>query len=327
MSMEIRPRIPNGYRCSMVITFDTDMAGGYAPDGVCHGRTAPFLKEHILQLCSIAEEFNVRLQFFQIANGLEDSEDISYLQEILRRGHAVDCHTYNHVNLAHTPPQVLDDDLARATHLFVSRLGIQPGAIRGPGGYRRGELSQQNQSILLKHGYRWVSGEVDYDLPIRDESYWISSPARGLPYQLETGLVEIPIQGWTDRMWFDHFKCVDAEAYIKWRREWGHKAVGDDWRCPWTADEALDEWVRMNLATLDYAYEHRLSWVICWHPYSHYLHDRKHRMLRALLEAACSKPERVWVCSLRDYISCLESSRWNRERKQLSLGGVGLSWT
>jgi peptidoglycan/xylan/chitin deacetylase (PgdA/CDA1 family) len=278
------------------------MAGGYSPDGVCHGRTAPFLQDYIMRLCTIAEEFGVRLHFFQIANGLEVPNVVEHLREVISRGHIVDCHTYAHVNLAITPADVLDEDLRRAAELFEEQLGFRSEILRGPGGYPHNALAEENQRLILKHGYRWVSGEVDYELPRRDEGYWISSPSRGTPFRYPTGLIEIPIQGWTDRMWFEGYKCIDDDAYARWRRESGHKPVRLGWRCPWTARDALDEWIRINLATLDYAYEHRLLWVVCWHPYSHYLHDPDARMLRSLLETALSKPDVVWVCTLRDVV-------------------------
>lgn len=297
--------LPEGVRCVVALTYDTDMAAGYSPDGICHGRTAPFLQNYIFTLCDVAESYGVRLHLFQIANGLEISEDTGYLQRIIERGHLVDCHTYNHLNLAYTPAAELDEDLMRADRLFRERLGYKSRVLRGPGGYRHGELPTTNQQVILKYGYRWVSGEVDYELPQKDEQYMVSASSRGLPSKYPNGLIEVPIQGWTDRMWFDGYKCIDPQAYAKWRREWGHRAVPDGWQCPWTAPDALDEWIRINLATLDYAYQHRLSWVICWHPYSHYLHDRECRMLRAFLEAVAAKPQKIWVCTLMDFIGLL----------------------
>ena len=269
----ISPKFPSGVRAGVAITYDTDVAGGYAPDGVCHGRTAPFLRDYILRLCEVAEEYGVKFQFFQIANGLEDDEVVSHLKEVLSRGHAVDCHTYSHLNLAYTPPDELEGDLELAGRLFQERLGFRSRILRGPGGYRHGELPEANQRVILRHGYRWVSGEVDYDLHGGGWEYAVSSPSRGRPFTYPTGLVEVPIQGFTDRMWFEGEKMADGEAYEKWRREHGHRPVPRGWRPPWTSPDALEGWTKLNLACLDYAYEHGLLWVVCWHPYSHYLHD------------------------------------------------------
>lgn len=66
--------------------------------------------------------------------------------------------------------------------------------------------------------------------------------------------------------------------------------------------------VEIPIHVLYYAYEHRLLWVPCWHPYTHYLHDPDHRTLSALLARAAAKPERVWVCTLRDAASMITTS-------------------
>ena len=72
------------------------------------------------------------------------------------------------------------------------------------------------------------------------------------------------------------------------------------WQCPWTAPGALDDWIDYHGQCLDFAYEQRLLWVAVWHPYSHYLHDPDNRVLPALLEHARSKPEPVFLGTLRD---------------------------
>ena len=135
--------------------------------------------------------------------------------------------------------------------------------------------------------------------------YDAAAPSRLGPYSYPTGLIELPIQGWMDRGYFDMFKCVDQEAYDDWRAEHGHKPVPGDWKCPWTDDDALDGWIEYNLAALDFAYDNRLLWVPTWHPYSHYLHDPQNRMLPALLERARSKSEKVHVGTVRDAVQML----------------------
>lgn len=306
--MSLRVELPDNVQCTVAITYDTDMAGGYSPNGVCHGRLASFLMDYMDMLCETAEEYGVSLQFFQIANGLEVKEVASYLRKIVNRGHAVDCHTYNHINLAHSLPEELDQDLNLANKLFERELGFRSTILRGPGGYKHGDLKIENQLVILRNGYKWVSGEFDYDLLKKEVSrrcgyeYMISAPSRNKPFMYPSGLIEIPIQGWTDRVWFDFYMLNDPQAYVEWRKKFGHKPVEKGWRCPWTKPEALNMWIRINLDCLNYAYNNGLLWVICWHPYSHYLHDPENKMLPAFLEAASRKAGRVWICTLRDVV-------------------------
>jgi len=292
--MSIRVQLPEGVCCAVALSYDTDMAAGYSPDGICHGRTAPFLKEYMLKLCDTAEKFGVQLHFFQIGNGLEADQDVGYLQAILKHRHLIDNHTYTHLPLITQDVYRLDDELARTHRLIKERLGWTCTVLRGPGGYQNGlEGFEKNQQVILQNGFRWVSCQYDGTLGQRGLDDAIAAPSRHHPNAYPNGLIEIPIQGFTDRHWFDNYKCVDTEAYTAWRREHGHQPVPADWQCPWTSPNALDDWIDYNLATLDYAYEHRLLWAPVWHPYSHYLHDPRNRMLLALLEHAASKPERV----------------------------------
>jgi peptidoglycan/xylan/chitin deacetylase (PgdA/CDA1 family) len=294
-------RLPQGARCAIALTYDTDMAGGYAPDGICHGRTMPALQQYMLRLCDTADAFGVKLQFFQIGNGLEEP-DLEYLREILRRGHMVDSHTYSHMPLT-GDPETLRDELERTNRLFEERLGWRTTVLRGPGGYQDGLRGlPANQQVILDCGSRWVSCQYDGTLQRHELRYAIEAPGRDLPYAYETGLREFPIQGYTDRVWFDTLHCVDQAAYDAWRKARGHQPVAPGWRAPWTAPDALDRWIEYNLAVADLVYEQRLVWVACWHPYSHYLHDPENRMLPAMLKHCAAKPERVWVGTFRDAV-------------------------
>lgn len=151
--------------------------------------------------------------------------------------------------------------------------------------------------MLLKNGFKCVSGRYNHEL-FQKES--IEGPALEPPYIYPTGLVELPIQSTTDRHWFDDLRCADREAYNEWRRECGHRAVPEGWDCSWTDASALRDWSNYNLAVADFAHEHRLLWVACRHPYSHYLHDPHNLTLPALLEHWRKKTEKVLFCTLKD---------------------------
>lgn len=293
--------LPEGVRCAIALSYDTDMAGGYAPDGVCHGRTAPFLAEYMLRLCDTADQFGVALQFFQICNGLEPDQDVEYLREIIARGHAVDCHTYSHLPLNTAEVGLLEEELERSNHLLAERLGLTSTVLRGPGGYAEGLRGlPENQRVILDHGYRWVSCRYAPELRSGDRDAAVRNPSVDPPFAYDTGLIELPIQTWTDRSFFDTHQCVDPAAWAAFRAEWGHKRLPEGFVPAWTAPDALKRWIEYNLAVADHVYQSRLLCVICWHPYSHYVHDPDNRMLPALLEWAASQPERVWVCTVRE---------------------------
>jgi peptidoglycan/xylan/chitin deacetylase (PgdA/CDA1 family) len=282
------------------------MCKGYSPEGINHGRIIQPIQEFTLRMCDVAERYDTHLHFFYVCNGLEEA-DITYLEEIIRRGHLIDSHTYSHQGIAVISPAQLDEELTLANQLLKEKLGINSSILRGPYGYEQGwrNLPPENREVIMKNGFKWVSGEINLDVYDRDRHYWMSSASRYLPYTYPEGLMEIPVQGWTDRMWFDLRPEVDQSLIASWREVYGHKPVPTGWQAPWVMENALDDWIDLNLECLDYAYRHHLMWAPAWHPYTHYLHDPENRMLEALLEHAANKTEKVWVCTLRDAISFL----------------------
>ena len=288
-------------RCAVALSYDLEMAAGYAPDEINHGRIIPAVQEYTIRLCETAERFGVQLHFFFVCNGLEAPE-IGYLRRILDGGHVINSHTYSHQGVALVTAEKLDQELRLANQLLKQRLGVDSTVLRGPYGYKQGwkNLPPENRRVILDNGFQWLSGEYDDQVYHEDWDFWICAPERELPYRYPEGLVEIPFQGWSDRMWFDMRPQVDQEILVDWRKLHGHQPVPRGWRAPWLLPDALDEWISLNLATLDYAYEHGKVWVPIWHPVTHYLHDPENRVLTALLEHAASKPETALVCTVRD---------------------------
>jgi peptidoglycan/xylan/chitin deacetylase (PgdA/CDA1 family) len=297
----IAAKLPEGVRCAIALSYDLEMCAGYAPDGINHGRIMPALQAYLLRLCGLAEDYGTQLQIFLVCEALEE-KDIGYLEEIVRRGHTLDSHTYSHQHLGTTSSTDLDEELSRANWLLQEKLGIHSTVLRGPYGYDQGwhNLPAENRRVILDNGFQWVSGEHDVAVYTQASDQWAQALERERPYLYPEGLVEIPSQGWSDRMWFDMRPEVDQAVIDTWRLSHGHRPVPAGWRAPWLVGSALEEWIALNLAMLDYAYEHRLLWVPTWHPYTHYLHDPECRMLESLLSHVAGKPDRVWVCTVRD---------------------------
>ena len=304
----VRVDLPADARCAVALSYDLEMCAGYSPVGVNHGRIMPPLQEYTLALCDTAERFDVQLHFFHVGNGLE-VDDIAYLEEIVRRGHIIDNHTYNHVRLSAPDPAALSEELSLTNRRLGDRLGIASTVLRGPGGEPGGiDGLEANQQVVLDNGFRWVSCHFDVTMGKYSLDYDAAAAGRLQPYAYPTGLIEIPMHGFLDRIYFDYFRNVDDGAFLTWRLESGHEPVPDGWVCPWTAPGSLDDWIAYNLAAFDYAYDHRLLWVPVWHPYSHYLHDPDNRALPALLEHARAKLEPALIGTVRDAASMLSMS-------------------
>lgn len=318
----MRVQFPSETRCVVALSYDLEMCAGYSPDLVNHGRIMPDLQQYTLALCDIAESFDVKLHFFYVANGLENNSS-EFLKEILHRGHVIDSHTYSHVSLATNDLQLLDNELKKANELLEKKLGVKSVVLRGPGGIINGlQGLSANQEVILKNGFHYVSSaycdpltETEFQY-VEDEQESPLSTAQlsravqltsfDRPYRYESGLIELPIHGLTDRSWFDIHYCTKASELNHWRKLYGHQSVPDNWQAPWTDEGAMEEWLQYNLQLFDKAYEQQALWIPVWHPYSHYLHDRQNEMLKSLLQLAASKPQKVWICTLRDVMPLLE---------------------
>jgi peptidoglycan/xylan/chitin deacetylase (PgdA/CDA1 family) len=293
--------LPKGIRCAVALSYDLEMCAGYVQDGINHGHIMQPVRDYVRQLMDVAEGYNTRLHFFYVCNGLEDS-NIDYLKEILNRGHVIDSHTYSHKGLTMISSEELDEELSKANRLLKEKLGVNSVVLRGPYGYKNGwrNLPNASREVIIRNGFRWVSGEYNDTVYQHDMDFWVRAADRDQPYAYSSDLIEIPFQGWTDRMWFDIRPEVDQTAIDSWQMVFGHRPVPEGWKASWTIENALDRWIELNLQTLEYTYEHELLWVPCWHPYTHYLHDPECRTLEALLRYAMSKSERAWVCTVRD---------------------------
>ena len=216
--MSVRVALPEGVRCAVALSYDLEMCAGYSPTLVNHGRIMPPLREYTLDLCATAEAFDVGLQFFYVGNGLEEP-DIDYLHEILRRGHVIDNHTYNHVHLSMPDTDLLRQELELTNRRLHERLGVESTVLRGPGGLPGGlTMLYANQRAILKSGFRWVSSHMDSTMGLYDPKHDAAAPARLQAYAYPNGLIELPIQGWMDRIFFDFHRCRDLDAQDAWRR-------------------------------------------------------------------------------------------------------------
>ncbi len=288
------------------------MAGGYSPVdkpnpyGGSHGRTAAFVADAMRNLMDVADEYCIRLHWFKICNGLEDGCDWKVYEEAMQRGHQVDCHTYNHCNVASTSPEELAEDLPRANALIKSRLGVDPFVLRGPGGYREGTLDAVNRKIILDNGFRYVSGEYNAVGTFGDDPMqFVAEPREHPVHRYPDGLIEIPVHGLTDRTWLDNIQ-PHANRLQEFRTYGGHRQVPIDWKCSWTEPDAARRFIDFHKAMFDLAYEERLFADFTSHPYSFYLHDRQNIILRELIEHLLAKKEKVWIGTLRDVAALIE---------------------
>jgi peptidoglycan/xylan/chitin deacetylase (PgdA/CDA1 family) len=254
------------------------MIGDYG-DTNQRGRTHGDLDDRNLQyiesMAQLAEQAGFRLQFFVLGETLE--QPCEWLLDLISRGHAVDQHTYSHRSLLDEDQGAVREELARTAELFAARLGERPHGVRGPGGYALGLHDHDGaQQAILDQGMGFVSclyatksPTGKYDLFADKNAYMIMKHHQ--PRRYDSGLLEVPLSGYSDRHFFD--------------------GLG----------RPVAQWIEHLRSCLDFAYDMgELIYAPALHPDVHARHDPGCEAIAALIDHAARKHDPVRFCTYRD---------------------------
>jgi peptidoglycan/xylan/chitin deacetylase (PgdA/CDA1 family) len=199
------------------------------------------------------------VQCFVLGRVFEQAS-VDWLKEILREGHPIGNHTYDHVNVWATRPEDLQYRFSRCPWLIrgktaaevirenirltelamQTRLGVRPIGFRTPGGSPHGLHGRADvQKLLLECGFTWASSLAP-GVPVKPENPTdadfaavVKAQATSQPFVYPSGLIEIPMSPLgdiasfrrKDRKWKlgDFLKMI--EANVRWAIE--HRAVFD----------------------------------------------------------------------------------------------------
>ena len=149
-----------------------------------------------------------------------EQENVDWLKEIVRQGHCVGNHTYDHVTVwarqsqdvqfrfrrapwlieGKPVPDVIRDNIRTSEAAMKTRLGIAPNGFRTPGGSGEGLRGRNDlQAMFLELGYRWVSS-MARSVTVKpqnpdDADFQAVAQAQkeSQPFAYPSGLVEIPM--------------------------------------------------------------------------------------------------------------------------------------
>ena len=166
------------------------------------------------------------IHFFLVARALEQ-ENVDWLKEIIRMGHSVGNHTYDHVYLLATKPEeiqyrftrapwliegkspaeVIRENIRLASEAIKRRLGAPPVGFRAPGGFADGLTNRPDiQKMLLDLGFKWASTKYPAH-PNSEPGTPPSAPvfegivkaqAAAQPFVYPSGLIEVPMSPISD---------------------------------------------------------------------------------------------------------------------------------
>ncbi len=293
---------PNGAGFSLSLTFDIEMTPNfpYWTSAWNHrkGQIDEGTKLYLRRMSEIAKGYGVKLQFFLVGSALEDP-DIDYLKQLVDDGHAIDNHTYTHVNVkakdvaglqeiyanapwkvaGQTPLEVIRQEIRQTNAAIEEKLGEKPQGFRTPGGFEGGlDDVPDVQDVLRYEGFRFASANYHYpvDPTVRHqptatlEAAFHASLNTLQPYRYPNGLLEIPLMGITSIWAFRHMD--------------------------------LDRWEFIDLikAGVDHAHEHKQIFSLCCHPSDIAARDPHCDMVDAVLRHALDKPGGCWATTNRE---------------------------
>jgi hypothetical protein len=274
-------------RALVAITLDLEMSRNFPVWTDTHwdfekGNLNDETKRYTVEACRRVKAAGGVIHCFAVGRVFEQ-ESADWLREIVRAGHPVGNHTYDHVNVLATRPQdiqfrfqrapwllggqapadVIRDNINLATAAMKVRLGIDPDGFRTPGGFADGLRARPDIRALLRaSGFTWVSSlyprhPVTTDGQEPDAAVYggiVQAQAAAQPFVYPDGLIEVPMSPISD---------IGAFRNGRWRLEWFLKAIemGVTW-----------------------AIEHRAVFDFLGHPSCLYVTDPEFRVIDVICE-------------------------------------------
>lgn len=259
------PQRPTPKRARIAITLDLEMSRNFPAWEDTHW---DYEKGNLnAETCRYAREAGRRvkraggvLHYFLVGRALEQPS-VDWLQELVREGHPVGNHTYDHVHLkagtaadlqyrfqrapwlveGHTVPEVIRENVSLTSRAIRSRLKVEPAGFRTPGGFPNGLSDRPDLRRLLRdQGFTWVSSLYPAHPPAQERkppdraflSALLAAHAAAQPFAYPDGLVEVPMSPISD---------IGAFRTGRWKLEWFLTAL-----------QAAVEWTIEKRAVFDF---------------------------------------------------------------------------
>jgi peptidoglycan-N-acetylglucosamine deacetylase len=176
-------RWPNGARCAVMLTFDFDAETLWLARDPVNAKRRGILsqgtygaKVGVPKLVELLGEADLKATFF--VPGWTAEHHTAQAELILRRGHEIGHHSYDHVFVDPDFPDKEEEDLVRGLEALKRTLGVVPRGYRSPAW----EMSDNLLALLGRHGFLYDSSLMDQVDPYRHPG------PDGAP-----GVIELPV--------------------------------------------------------------------------------------------------------------------------------------
>jgi peptidoglycan/xylan/chitin deacetylase (PgdA/CDA1 family) len=177
-----RPPANLDKRALIAITLDLEMSRNFPTWAQTRwdyekGNLNDETKRYAVEACRRVRGHGGVVHCFAVGRVFEQ-ENVDWLEGIVKAGHAVGNHTYDHVNVkaqaveevqfrfrrcpwlveGRKPHEIIRDNVRLTTAAMRQRLGIGPAGFRTPGGFTNGLRDRPDvQQMLQDLGFEWVS--------------------------------------------------------------------------------------------------------------------------------------------------------------------------
>jgi peptidoglycan/xylan/chitin deacetylase (PgdA/CDA1 family) len=201
-------------------------------------------RRYALETCRRVRASGGVVHCFCVGRALEQA-DVTWLEAIVREGHPLGNHTYDHVNVKATRPEeiqvrfrrcpwliegrgpaaVIRDNVRMTGAALQARLGIPAAGFRTPGGFPNGLADRADVRQLLRdQGFGWVSsqypphplGEPGEEPTAAVLAAIAAAGRQAQPFAYPDGLVEVPMSPVSD---------ITAFRGGRWQLEWFLRAI------------------------------------------------------------------------------------------------------
>ncbi len=297
------PAKDRGRKALVAISFDLEMSRNFPTWETTHwdyhkGDLNEETKRYTVEAARRIKAHGGRLHCFAVGQVFEQA-DVDWLKDIVREGHPVGNHTYDHVNVRATrlgdiqyrfnrapwliegkkPAEVIRENIRLCSAALKTRLGIDPAGFRTPGGFADGLADRPDvRQMLADLGFSCVSSKYpahptlpagrEPDVRILDGI--VQAQKQAQPFIYPGGLIEVPMSPVSD---------IVAFRTGRWKLEWFLKAL-----------RLALEWTIDNGAVFDFLA----------HPSCLYVMDPEFQAVELIAAMTRKARERAALVDLRD---------------------------
>lgn len=288
----------------IAITYDLEMSAGYPVKGKPRtaypwdhqkGNLNEETKQYTVKSCRIVKEAGGVLHSFLVGQVLEH-KDVDWLKAIIKEGHPIGNHTYDHVrvtakNLTNiqyrfqrapwliagkTTEEVISENIRLCELAMQQRLGIKPNGFRTPYAFANGIADRVDlQEMLLSLGYTWVSSKYTGPTKVNrknpteaDFDAFVTTHKLHQPFVYPTGLIEVPFS-----------PPMDVGVFRS--RSW-----------------KLEEFLRLIEKSVHWAIENRSTFDFGVHPSVMYVEDPEFKAVKLICNLVKAAGDRAAIVDL-----------------------------